>query len=239
MQPSFLATLSTGLVASMCLFGCATDGEQGGELEDFDVVIASNDGTKADVIDGKALRIRTGVRVSPWYDYTDAAWAEKADLQTFKTVKVDLATDSTAVVSGDWYGFEGTDGVYALEDSPWMNDGLLQLSVMKRPGSTTRMGFLIQDVLWKRTPFTCNSGAVKLNYFESLTINLKSREVYANEKHTFTFAQCGIDDGIAHKASAGPDAGKPAWNFEVFVVPLETSGALKGTYEYRLLADVI
>jgi hypothetical protein len=239
MQPSIFTTLSAGLVASMCLLGCAADGEGGGELEDFDVVLASNDGTKADVIDGKVLRVRTGVRVSPWHEYGDQVWTDKADLGLWKKVKVDLATDSTAVVSGDWFGFEGTDGVYALDESPWMDDGLLQLSVEKKAGSTARMGFLIQDVLWKRTPFVCSSGAVKLNYFESLTINLKAREVYANEKHTFTFAQCGIDGGIAHKALAGPDAGKPAWNFEVFVVPLETTGALKGTYEYRLKAEVI
>lgn len=219
----------------LVLLGACAGGD---EADEVDVTVVASDGGKADAIDGRQLRIRTYARVDPWSDTNTGEWAEMADLTRWKRVVVDVATATTAVTSGLWFSFAGTDEPVPLSSSEWAGDRLLRLGVERGVESTARMGFLVREGLYNRTTFTCTHGSTRLNYFESLVINLTDREVYANDRLTFSFAECGIDDGKLAKALAGPDAGKRAWKFEVFVVPLVSTGALTGDYGYKLHADL-
>jgi hypothetical protein len=227
------------LLLSVTLAACATEGD---DLVDIEIS-ASDPSGKADAIDGKRMRLRMPMRINPWLTlpagdpYADY-YREQNDLSKWRTVDIDAATAETVVATGSSFSFDGTDGLDLLQYSKWSRDQLLSLSVEKRATDTHRIGFILQDGAMKT--LTCKRGDLRLNYFEQLTINLQDRELYANGAHTFTFAECAIDqDGKQRMALAGPDKGKTKWRFEVFVLPISTTGRLEGSYEYRLTADVL
>ncbi len=68
-------------------------------------------------------------------------------------------------------------------------------------------------------------------------IDLVAREVHADDTYTFTFAECGIaPEGSPLEGANGVQQG---WSFGTFVVLLETTGTLKGTYNYKMKADLL
>ncbi len=67
-----------------------------------------------------------------------------------------------------------------------------------------------------------------MNFFTTLAIDLTAREVRVDATTAFTFAECGIP----------VDGTRGVWDFGVFALPLETTGSLKGTYNYTLKADL-
>jgi hypothetical protein len=223
-----------GLLLLVVVGACAVEGDDVTDIE----ISATDPNGKADAIDGKHLRIRAQMRLSPW-SADDAQSRKLSDLTTWKTVDIAGASSDRVMATGTFFGFDGTDQSQRLQHSPWVQDKLLSLGVEKRPGAQHRLGFVIRDALVSPGPYICARGDLRLNYFEELTINLEGREVYANGEHTFSFAECGIDpDGKRRQAVDGPDKDIPAWNFEVFVLPLATTGRLEGTYEYLLTAEV-
>jgi hypothetical protein len=222
------------LLLAIALTACVVDA--GDDVMDVEISASDPDG-KADAIDGKRLRIQTDARLSPWSPVEEGG--EAVDLTKWKSVSVD-GSASTVIATGTMFAFQGTDQRKRLEHSPWFFDGKLALTVEKPAGAQHRLGFLLRDLVYSRAPYICVRGGLRLNYFESVSIDLKSREVVANGEHTFTFAECGIDpDGKKHMATSGPDMTSPTWEFEVFVLPLATTGRLAGAYEYRLGAQIM
>jgi hypothetical protein len=198
MKPS---TLAIALLGSMSLAACATDPEG----VDIEVTAAPADG-KFDSVAGKQFRFH---RVEAWVSsfeggaYTDLA----ADL----SMKINVATDSTVVVSGKAWGFM---------ESNWPEDHILKLSATSRPGAKTATAMLLVLVdSFKMTPISCGGG----NIFSKVALDPIAKEAHVDGK-TFTYAQCGLE-------GARP-------SIDVFVVPEGTSGALEGEYTFRLNATV-
>lgn len=217
------------LLATAALTACATD--DGALGDEMDIEIRSADG-KADSISGKRLRFRTRDQVSPWYDNGDARLDAVADLTKVKSVSVDVATESTAVVSGDVFIFSGTDGT-SIDGKPWFGNQLLTLSVDGAPGARTAaaLGFVVVDGNGKT--LACVNGSTTINFFQELAIDITSREVHVDSSKTFTFTECGLSkEGVEV-------AGHRSWDLATIVVPLETEGALKGKYNYKLNAEAI
>ena len=217
------------LIASAALSACATDdGAQGDEL-DFE--IQSADG-KADAVSGKKVRFRTREQIAPWYDNGDARLDALADLSTVKSVTIDVATQDAIVVTGNVFRFAGTDGL-SLDGKPWFGDQLFTISVEGAPGARTAaaLGFIAVDADSKK--ISCARGATSINYFQELTVDISNREVHVNSDKTFTFAECGLSaDGTVFE-------NQKVWDLAIFVIPLETTGALKGKYNYKLNAEAI
>jgi uncharacterized protein YaiE (UPF0345 family) len=233
---TILAT--TLLLATASLTACATD--DGATGTEMDIEITSKGG-KSDAVDGKRLRTRIGVAISPWYNYEDAEQEELSNLARAKSVKIDAATSSSVVVSGNMFTFPASASDAAVEASPWFGDKILRLSVEAAPGAKTAdvLGFVLTDtVVEPLTMISCVRGAVSSNFFRSVDIDLVARELHVDDTHTFSFAECGIaPDGTAMLDTTNAEV--RVWNFGTFVVPLETTGSLKGTYNYKMKAELL
>src|SRR5436190_22834482 len=96
------------LLACVSLAACVTDDDAPDDVGVTIEVPANADG-KADAISGKQLRVRGLSRLSPWAHYSEAWLRDIADLELWKDVRVDVATAETAVATGHWFRFEGTD----------------------------------------------------------------------------------------------------------------------------------
>lgn len=199
MQPS---TILLALVGSLTVAACATDAP---EAEGIDVTAAPTDG-KFDAISGKKFRFH---RVEAWIaTYKDGSYV---DLASDLSMKVNVATDSTAVVSGKSWAFG---------ESNWPEDNILKLSATPRPGAKTASAMLLVLVdTFKSTPITCGGG----NLFSNVALDPFAKEAHIDGK-TFTYAECGLE-------GARP-------SFDVFVVPASSTGALEGEYKFRLNASV-
>jgi len=220
--------LTVSLIAATSLAACATESDLGDEM---DVEITSKGG-KSDAINGKRLRIRAGEGVAVWQTTGDAAVDALADLSKVKSMSVDAATADLAIVSGNRFELTGTNSTTAVGDSPWAGAKKLRLAVAAAPGagSAADLGF----ILFNTAPdvprqLGCTRGAVSTNFFHTLVIDLTAREVLADATTTFTFAECGIP----------VDGTRGTWELGTFTLPLETTGSLKGTYNYKLEAELL
>lgn len=232
MKPFITASL---LLASTTLTACATDDVQG---EEMDIEIMSQGG-KSDAVDGKRLRIRSGFEISPWYNFEDAQFEELSNLARVKSVKVDVATNDTVVVSGNMFTFPGTAAETAIAESPWFGDKILNVSVEAAPGAKTAgaLGFVMFDRFVENGKMIgCIKSGKSTNFFKSVAIDLVAREVHVDDADTYTFTQCGI---APNGTALGDGTDARGWNFGTYVLPLETTGSLKGTFNYKLKADLI
>jgi hypothetical protein len=224
-----IAPTARFLLLSFALAACAADGDDIIDVE----ISASDPNGKADAIDGKQIRLRMRDHSLGWIVRDGVT----TDLTHPNKVDIHAATAETVVATGGSYVFRGTDEAHLLQDSPWGYGRLLSLSVDKLSEGEHRLGFLLVDVHDSFAPLSCERGDLRLNYFENVVINLNDRELYANEAHTFTFAECGIDEAYRH--NYGPDKDVAQWTFDAFVLPLATTGRLQGTYNYDLKVELL
>lgn len=200
---------------------CATDP---GET-DTDITLESFDASgKADAVNGTQLRLRGDF----WYANSDAETtganaAKMSDLSTAKTARVDVKTGQTTVVSSAWFMFRGA--LHGNQrNTHFTYDQILR--VAPRGPAGVRMGMVMG------TPFdkvTCQHGAARSNVFTSVAVNLQSKEIYANDTTTFSFAECGIevDD---------PDV----MQFAFFPLPLSSASSLAGkSFTYYLDEELL
>lgn len=198
------STIVTALLGSLLATACATDADSG---VDVDVTAAPSDTGKFDAIAGKQFRFH---HVESWQSaQKDGAFP---DLLVDQSMKINVATDTTAVVSGKAWGFN---------ESNWPEDTILKLSATPRTGAKVAPSMLLVMIdSFTMKAITC-SGA---NLFASVALDPFAKEVHVDGKQTFTYAQCGLE-------SARP-------SIDIFVVPTSTTGSLEGEYKFRLNATV-
>lgn len=220
MKPTIAALFALSTLVSAC---ATDDGTQ-----ELDVTLADSGG-KADAIDGKSLRLRMRDVISMWAPEAPAQW-KASSVSAWNKTKVQLTTSATVAVEASVFSFSGTD-MPSFDESPWSGDKILQLSTEKR-GTTATMGILLVDGATGAIVKCTKAGKIN-NVFDTVAIDLAARSVYADDV-TFTFAECGIDEGADDGTGVGP-----VWLFGAVALPYASEGPLVGVHELRMKAELL
>ncbi|HEY4176503.1 MAG TPA: hypothetical protein VGM90_06720 [Kofleriaceae bacterium] len=217
---------------------------------DIDVSIDAPADGKADAIDGLAMRLHKRDSYPVGVISGGAQGTNEIPEPDDFTV-IDARTNQSIVITASAYQVWATQNAATIWNgrdpliNRWSGNHTMTFSA-STPLDTTRAGVVLfgLDAAGNQKIVRCEKPGLRVNYFRKVTIDHNAQELYANDRETFTFAQCGIDTTgrqytVKDNHGRVETAAGRAWSFNAYAIPVAASdGLTDGAYTVSLLIDV-